>query len=147
MFETRASRLRRAPFPALLLALSVTACGTAKTPTEPVEPVDPTATFTRVQNEIFTPSCALSGCHGRPNPQLGMDLTAGSSYGQIVGVRSFESTRLRIAPGDPGSSYLVSKTAGDATIVGSRMPLSGPTLSDTTQKLLTDWVRRGAPND
>ncbi len=147
MFEMRASGLRRAPLPALLFALSVTACGTAKTPTEPVEPVDTTATFTRVQSEIFTPTCALSGCHGNTSPQLGMNLSAGRSYGQIVGVASVESSRPRIVPGDPASSYLVSKVTGDATILGSRMPLNGPFLSATTQKPLTDWVRRGAPND
>ncbi|MFI5182208.1 MAG: hypothetical protein ACHQPI_12535 [Thermoanaerobaculia bacterium] len=147
MSETRASGFRRARVPALFFVLLVAACGKAKTPTEPVEPVDPTATFTRVQAEIFTPSCALSGCHAGPSPQQGMDLSAGRSYGQIVGVKAVESTRPRIAPGDPASSYLVSKVAGDATITGSRMPLGGPYLSDTTQKLLADWVRRGAPND
>ncbi len=76
-----------------------------------------------------------------------MDLSAGRSYASIVGVRAVESTRLRIAPGDPASSYLVSKTAGDATITGARMPFGGPYLSSATQQLLVDWVRRGAPND
>lgn len=143
----KASGFHRARIPAALLALSLAACGTRKTPTEPVEPVDPSATFSRVQAEIFTPSCALSGCHAGATPQMGMDLSAGKSYASIVGVRATESTRFRIAPGDPVSSYLVSKTAGDATITESRMPLGGPYLSDTTQKLLVDWVRRGAPND
>ena len=64
-----------------------------------------------------------------------------------VGVQAVEAARPRIAPGDPSGSYLVSKTAGDATITGSRMPLGGPYLSTTQQKLLVDWVRRGAPND
>jgi len=141
------SGFHRARVPAALLALSVAACGTRKTPTEPVEPVDPSATFIRVQAEVFTPSCALSGCHAGPTPQQGMDLSAGKSYASIVGVAATESTRLRIAPGDPASSYLVSKTAGDATITGSRMPFGGPYLSDAKQKLLVDWVQRGAPND
>lgn len=138
---------RRARFTATFLALSLAACGTRKTPTEPVEPVNPSATFSRVQAEIFTPSCALSGCHAGGSPQAGMDLSAGKSYASTVGVRASESTRPRIAPGDPASSYLISKTAGDATISGSRMPLGGPYLPDSAQKLLVDWVQRGAPND
>ena len=147
MPSAKISAIDRARVAAALLTLSLAACGTRKTPTEPVEPVDPTATFSRVQAEIFTPSCAFSGCHAGPTPQQGMDLSAGKSYASIVGVRATESTRARIAPGDPVSSYLVSKTAGDATITGSRMPLGGPYLSATTQKLLVDWVQRGAPND
>ena len=147
MPETKAPGRRRLRLPALLLALPLAACGTRKTPTEPVEPVNPNATFSRVQAEIFTPSCALSGCHAGVTPQQGMDLSAGRSYASIVGVRAVESPRLRIAPGDPTASYLVSKTAGDATITGSRMPFGGPYLSGTTQQLLVDWVLRGAPND
>ena len=147
MPEAKAPGFRRPAVPVLLLALAAAACGTQKSPTEPLAPVDPTATFTRVQMEVFTPSCALSGCHAGGSPQAGMDLSAGRSYSQIVGVKATESTRLRIAPADVAGSYLLSKVAGDATITGSRMPLGGPYLSDATQKLLADWVRRGAPND
>jgi len=135
------------PALALCLGLALAACGTKKSPTEYPDPPDPTATFTRIQNEIFTPSCALSGCHAGPAPTRGMDLSVGRSYGMVVGVPSVESTRPRIAPGDPAGSYMVSKVAGDATITGGRMPFGGPYLPDTRQKLLVDWVRRGAPND
>jgi hypothetical protein len=132
---------------AIALALTIGGCGTRKSPTEASSPPDPTATLTRVQAEIFTPSCAKSGCHAGAAPQRGMDLSVGRSYAMIVGVQAVESTRLRIAPGDAAGSYLVSKLAGDATITGSRMPLGGPYLTATTQQLLVDWVRRGAPND
>ena len=128
------------------LSAALAACGTRKSPTEPTDGPDPSATFTRVQAEIFTPSCARSGCHAGASPQLGMDLSAGRSYASIVNVRSVESTRLRIAPGDTAGSYLVSKVAGDATITGVRMPPGGA-LSSEQLTLLADWVRRGAPND
>ena len=131
---------------AVFLALAAGGCGTAKSPTEPVDGPDPAATFTRVQSEIFTPSCAFAGCHAAPGPQQGLVLSAGQSYAAIVNVRAQQSTRLRIAPGDPDASYLVSKVKGDATITGSRMPLGG-TLSPSQVQLLVDWVRRGAPND
>lgn len=128
------------------LSVTLAACGTRKSPTEPDDGPDPTATFTRVQSEILTPSCALSGCHAGPSPQLGLDLGAGRSYANTVNVRAVESTRLRIAPGDADASYLVSKVRGDATITGSRMPPGGALSPDQIQ-LLVDWVRRGAPND
>lgn len=143
------SRIRR-PSAAVIalaaLALGAAACGTAKSPVEPVDGPDPAATFTRVQAEVFTPSCALAGCHAGSEAQLGLDLSAGRSYAATVNVRSVETTRLRIAPGDPDASYLVSKVRGDATITGSRMPPGGA-LTDAQVALLVDWVRRGAPND
>lgn len=131
---------------ALGMALAASACGTQKSPTEPGNPPDPSATFQRVQTEIFTSSCALSGCHSGASPKQGMNLSAGNAYSNIVGVRAVESTRLRIAPGDPDASYLVSKVKGDATITGSRMPFGGA-LPPARIQLLVDWVRRGAPND
>ena len=52
----------------LLFFFLVVACGKLKelpTGLGGGEPIDPTATFTRVQNEIFTPTCAAIGCHDR----------------------------------------------------------------------------------
>jgi hypothetical protein len=128
------------------LGVALAACGTRKSPTEPSDVPDPSATFARVQAEVFTPSCALSGCHTGASPQQGMDLGAGRSYASIVNVRAVESRRLRIAAGDAEASYLISKIRGDATIAGSRMPPGGA-LSPEKVQLLVDWVRRGAPND
>lgn len=141
---SRSSRL--ALLAVMGLGAALAACGTRKSPTEASDAPDPTATFTRIQAEVFTPSCALSGCHSGASPRQGMDLSSGRSYASIVNVRSVESTRLRIAPGDPDASYLISKVRGDATITGSRMPLGGALPPDRVN-LLVDWVRRGAPND
>jgi hypothetical protein len=76
-----------------------------------------------------------------------MDLSAGRAFGQVVGVPSVESTRVRISPGDVAGSYLVSKVLGDSSIAGGRMPFGGPYLPPDKLTLLADWVRRGAPND
>ncbi len=129
--------------------LALVACGNEKgLPFDPGGPApDPDATFTRVQSDIFSPSCALSGCHTGPAPQSGLDLSPGVAYQNIVGVPSVERAGLnRIEPGDPDSSYLVKKIRGDADIAGSRMPLGGALNADEI-RLLTDWVRRGAPRD
>ena len=111
------------------------------------EPIDPTATFTRVQNEIFTPTCAQLGCHDRLGQQEQQILTAGTAYGQTVNHPSVENPQLlRVAPSDPANSYLYRKITG-AGITGDRMPQNLPPLTDAQIKLVRDWIRRGAPND
>jgi hypothetical protein len=135
----------------IALALVLTACGNLETPTDPGvgggEPIDQTATFTRVQNEIFTPSCAVIGCHHPIGQQSQQVLVAGQAYANTVNVRSVENPSLfRVAPGDPANSYLYRKITG-AGITGDRMPQAGPALSDAQIKLVRDWIRRGAPND
>jgi hypothetical protein len=107
-----------------------------------------TATFTAVQNEIFTPSCALSGCHNAGSQASGLNLSAGAAYGEIVDVASVEqSSRDRIEPGEPSESYLYLKVTGDGSITGSRMPLGGPALSEDLIDLLRDWIEAGAPDN
>jgi hypothetical protein len=133
----------------ILPLLILTACGELKTPTSPGvgEPIDPSATFTRVQNEIFTPTCASIGCHNIIGQQSQMVLSPGRAYSYIVDVNSVEMPQLkRIAPGDPASSYLYRKITG-AGITGERMPLQLPPLPDAQLRLVRDWIRRGAPND
>ena len=140
--------MRRLLVPLLLL---ICACGKLKElPTDPgggTEPIDPTATFTRVQNEIFTPTCGAIGCHDTLGHQEGQILTAGRAYASTVGVPSTQMPQLlRVAPNDPTNSYLYRKITG-AGITGDRMPQGGPYLTDAQIKLVRDWIRRGAPND
>jgi hypothetical protein len=133
------------------MVLLAVACGRLKEPTDPGvgagDPIDPTATFTRVQNEIFTPTCAQLGCHDSLGRQEGMILTSGRAYSMVVGVASVETPSLvRVAPSDPANSYLYRKITG-AGITGARMPQTGSVLTDAQIKLIRDWIRRGAPND
>lgn len=128
----------------------LTACGELKTPTDPGgsgDPIDPTATFSRVQNEIFTPTCAAIGCHDPLGQSSQMILTPGQAYGNIVNRPSVEMPGLsRIKPNDVTNSYLYRKITG-AGITGDRMPLGSPPLSDAQIQLIRNWIRRGAPND
>lgn len=135
----------------LVFAIFLTACGELETPTDPGggggEPIDQSATFTRVQNEIFTPTCARLGCHDTIGQQSQMVLVSGRAYAQIVNVPSVEMPSLRrIQPNDPANSYLYRKITG-AGITGDRMPQSLPPLSDAQIALVRNWIRRGAPND
>lgn len=137
--------------PLILVTILLTACGNLETVTGPGgiggDPIDPTATFTRVQNEIFTPTCASIGCHDPLGQQSQMVLSVGRAYASTVNVASVEMpSLLRVKPDDPTNSYLYRKVTG-AGITGDRMPLSLPPLSDAQTRLIRDWIRRGAPND
>ena len=104
-------------------------------------------TLATLQTEIFTPSCAVSGCHAGASPQQGMNLSAGQTFSNIVGVKSNESPGLnRVEPGDPDNSYLVHKVEGTAS-VGGRMPLGGAALSNEKIQKLRQWITDGAKDD
>lgn len=137
-------------FRVALLTVLTLSCGKLHDLTGPDTsgpPPDPTATFTRVQAEIFTPNCTAVGCHDRIGRQQGMILVPGQAYAMIVNVPSEEMPALRrIAPGDFANSYLYRKIVG-AGITGDRMPQGGPYLTDAQIGLVRDWIRRGAPND
>jgi hypothetical protein len=145
--------MRRISKQSLVLLLLLVGCGKLKElPTEPGgpgsgEPIDPTATLTRVQTEVFTPTCGALGCHDPLGRQEGMILTAGRAYTNTVGVASNQMPSLmRVTPSDPANSYLYRKIVGSG-ITGDRMPQGGPFLTDAQIKLVRDWIRRGAPND
>jgi hypothetical protein len=105
-------------------------------------------TLSSIQENVFSPSCALSGCHAGPNPQQGMDLSAGAAHDNIVNVPSNEQPDLdRVEPGQPDASYLIHKIEGRATIVGQRMPLGREPLSQDEIDALRAWIADGAPDN
>lgn len=130
----------------LAVALSTGACEHA----DPVGTGEPGVqpTLGSIQENIFSPSCAVSGCHAGPNPQQGMNLSAGQAHGNLVDVRSNERPELfRVAPGEPDSSYLVHKIEGRSSIVGERMPLGSESLSQEEVDAIRTWIENGAPEN
>ena len=106
------------------------------------------ATFTQVQDQIFSASCAFSGCHGGSSPAMGLDLRADAAFDAIVDVPSSQQPSVDlIEPNDPDSSYLYLKVIGDPSISNAQMPRGGGPLSQQLMDLLRDWIERGAPND
>jgi len=99
------------------------------------------ATFTSIQNELFTPTCAKSGCHaGWQSP----DLSAGKAYGNLYNVTSSEDqSLLRVKPFDSNNSLLVRKLRGQGTSV---MPPTGQ-LSAAVIDSVVAWIDRGALNN
>jgi hypothetical protein len=136
----------------LAACLAPSGCGDEKAlPTEPGGGGDPSplATFTRVQDEVFTPKCALSGCHLGPASlaQEGLVLSAGVAYDSIVMVRANQNPSIfRVTPGDATNSYLWRKITSGQPITGDRMPQTG-SITEAERQLVTDWIQRGAPRD
>ena len=98
--------------------------------------------------QIFTRSCAGTGCHvNESEPASGLDLTAGRARGSLVDIAASEVPgRSRVVPGDPAASYLWCKLAPDcADRRGGRMPLDAEPLSDADLATIEAWIADGAP--
>ena len=122
--------------------LALTGCGGSD------EFITPPAAVTLldVQTQVFTPRCALSGCHVGAGAPFGLDLSSvATSAASTVGVASSEMPSLmRIDPFDPGQSYLYLKITDDPSILGDPMPASGGPLSSADIALVSDWIDGGA---
>ena len=141
-----------APLLLVPILLGGLGCGTVKSPTEPPSsPVEGSAafTFSRIQAEVFTPTCAKAGCHSAAAASQGLVLEAGQAYGFLVGRPATGRGSInRVEPGSPERSYLILKLRGDPSITGQRMPLDGPPYLTAEQiDGIAAWIRAGAPND
>lgn len=119
-------------------------------PTPNLEP-----TFASIQRDIFsaTDSSGRTSCvtchtdQGR-TPAAGLLLLEGRAYGALVGVASTRKPgAMRVTAGNPDASFLLDKLTGGAGIVGTRMPLNGPYLSDGQIRIIRRWIELGAKND
>lgn len=107
-------------------------------------PVPLAANLKSIQANIFTPSCATSGCHSGGAPAEGLLLTDGNSFSNLVNVTSNEVDLLnRVEPDNADDSYLVRKVEGTAS-VGLQMPRNRPALSTEKIQAIRDWITDGA---
>jgi hypothetical protein len=142
-------------FGLFLFAMAAVACDESLSklagPTPNLEP-----TFSSIQQEIFSttdssgrPACV--NCHtnnGGRNPSGGLNLNPDVSYDQLVNMASRgKAGAIRVIPGDVDNSYLVHKLEGLTSIVGRRMPLNGPFLTDGQIQILKRWIEIGAPRN
>jgi hypothetical protein len=134
---------------AFLLGLFWTGCATP--PTESVLPVEDNSTFAVMQREIFTTSCAVSGCHAGATPSGGMSLEPGRAFSALVGVApenavaSADGLR-RVVPGRPEESFLMTKLVGVLKDgYGARMPLGSSMLDSGRIEFIREWIEAGAP--
>jgi hypothetical protein len=98
--------------------------------------------FDSIQANVFDAYC--EHCHSGANAPAGLRLDAANSYAMLVGVASVERPNLlRVAPGDPSSSYIIQKLEGTAGI-GERMPAGLPPLPQADINVIRQWITDGA---
>ena len=99
------------------------------------------ATFSSIQAEVFSPTCAVPGCHGgSQNPNL----SAGQAYNNLVNKASAQNpSMMRVKPWESANSYLMKKLTGDGT---SRMPPAGE-ISQAKIDSIALWINNGALNN
>jgi hypothetical protein len=101
-----------------------------------------------IQESVFTPGCALVGCHAAPLAAQGLDLSSGMAHTALVDSPSTETALSLVEPGNPDDSYLIIKLEGlDPRLVGDRMPQGGPFLSQAEIDVLRRWILDGALDD
>ncbi len=140
---------------ALVVLLSVGCDEKLSSITGPTPDLAPT--FSSIQRNIFTSTdsagrAACNNCHttaGGRVPPVGMDLGSPNAHAQIVNVAAVgKPGAIRVIPGDPENSYLIHKLEGRSTIVGLRMPRSGPPyLTEGQILVIRKWIQDGAPNN
>jgi hypothetical protein len=131
-------------FFSLILLSLLTACEhSLPTPPQPAQ-----ATLSSIQATIFTPRCAVVGCHV-PNGLGPMPLrNTNESFVNLVNTPSIQRPNLmRVQPGDADASYIILKLEGAPGVSGTRMPQGGPFLSSVQINLIRQWINEGALNN
>ena len=138
-------------------ALVLAACGGDSGPADsrPTSPDTPSS-FGRLQSTVFTPTCAVSGCHVSSSAATSgnLVLTADVAYDNLVGARPSNLAAQRdgyrrVVPFRPDSSLLFQKTVlalvGQHSEYGNVMPVGAQVLSQGQIEFLRQWIEAGAP--
>jgi hypothetical protein len=105
-------------------------------------------TLASIQANVFTPNCAVIGCHGGSVVQQGLRLEEGFSAASLINVHSTQvasagTVLIRVIPGNPSGSFLIQKLEGTQA-VGDRMPAFSPPLPQSTIDVIRQWIQNGA---
>lgn len=102
------------------------------------------STFSSIQEEIFTKSCATAGCHGGNFVSGALNLEPQNAFEQLVGFQSIEnSNKFRVEVNNSSNSFLIDKLEGNGTTV---MPPSGK-LPQFMIDSVKAWIDNGALNN
>ena len=111
--------------------------------------------FVWLHEKVFQPTCANSGCHdGTFEPHFS---TVGSAYNSLVNHPVIANDAAvgfsaRVVPGDPASSWLMTRLTEDVPNTSGMMPLSLEPGSDWPANrpayldALEAWIEAGAPD-
>lgn len=137
--------------------LIITAC--SKKTVDTVEPDNKVSSFSLMQDKIFTPSCAISGCHVSNTDatfrQHGLILEKSVAYENLVGVTpanelSKADGHFRVKAFKSLESLLYHKLNWDVAHHGGKqyglpMPLGSTALSVGQIEFVRRWIEAGAP--
>jgi len=84
-------------------------------------------------------TCTAASCHAATAPAAGLDLASPGLYGRVSGKMASGGPGLIVDPSDPTSSVLYTKLQVPPPF-GSRMPLVGAPLDDTTVACVLTWI-------
>jgi hypothetical protein len=112
-------------------------------------------TWTIIQDNILTPTCATSGCHSSTSDanyvQHNLLLTSATAYDNLINTTSKNAAAktaglVRVKPGDHISSLLYQKIDCQTTAqYGSLMPLGKANLTLGQIEFIKQWIHKGAP--
>ncbi len=137
--------------------LIITAC--SKQSIDTPNPVTEVASFSLIQDKIFTPTCATSGCHAsnadNSFKQHGLVLEKSVAYENLVGVSpvnalSKSDGHLRIKAFKSLESLLYHKLEWNSVHHGGKqyglpMPLGSTALTIGQIEFVRQWIEAGAP--
>lgn len=135
--------------------LLLTGCGSSSTTTSSSSTDDTSsgleATLSSIQENIFTPTCAVSGCHSSASASEQLSLADGEAFDNLVNVDAAQVSSLkRVDPSDPDNSYVIHKLEGTHTSAGgsgAQMPKDANALSDEQINAIREWIENGADDN
>jgi Copper type II ascorbate-dependent monooxygenase, C-terminal domain len=142
---------------AIVSSWAVVSCSSDRLSIENAEEVaEAGSSFALLQEQILTPTCAVSGCHDSRNAVGGLDMSPQVAYKNLVGVESSNPNAkadklLRVKAGDPYRSFLYAKL-DSANLhktdgYGSPMPLGSRALAAGQLEFIRLWIAAGAPRN
>lgn len=97
----------------------------------------PQATLARIQETVFTPGCAASGCHSGPRPPNGIDLSPGMSWNSLLEAGG----PTLVEPHAPDTSLLVRKLSAPSW---QSHPQGHLLIGNAQFQLIRRWIGDGA---
>lgn len=144
-----------------IVSLSIQSCNkdTSSQAAAPEIPATGTTTvkdtWSIIQDNILTPSCATSGCHATTSDasyvQHNLLLSSATAYDNLINVISKNDAAksaglVRVKPNDYANSLLFQKIDCQSTLkYGNLMPLGGPNLTLGQIEFIKQWIIKGAP--
>lgn len=99
--------------------------------------------YEKIQDIFERSTC--TACHGTENGGADLLLGTGKSYGNLVGIPSLNSPKMRVEPFSVSNSFLIDVLTSDTLQL--RHPHSSIIYNQDDLNLLKAWIERGAENE